>query len=39
VKREDGQKDHTGLIIILAVGAVSLLLCCVGSAVLFGVGA
>ena len=38
MKRDDGEKDHTGLIIIVVVGVVSLSLCCVASAVLLGVG-
>ncbi len=38
MKRDDERKDHTGLIIIVVVGVVSLSLCCLGSAVLFGVG-
>lgn len=38
MKRDEERKDHTGLIIIVVVGVLSLSVCCLGSAFLFGVG-
>ena len=38
MKRDDEQKNHTGLIIILVVGLLSLSVCCLGFAFFFGLG-